>query len=141
MEDSNIIKVGIGCLVFKENKVLLGKRKKISHGNNEYTCGGGHLKFGEDPKSAAIREIKEEWNIEIDEPQFLCVTNITRYEGKHYIDMGFRSNWVSGEPKPSSDNEFFDFSWYDLTDLPKPLFGAVENYFITIKTGKTYFEN
>lgn len=136
----NSIKVGVACLVFKDGKVLLGKRISKSHGDGEYTCGGGHAEYMEELAESARREIKEEWNIEISDPDFLCTTNLRRYGNKHYIDIAFRANWVSGDPSPEAEGEFEGFGWYDLDNLPSPLFGAVANYFEAIKTGQRYFE-
>jgi 8-oxo-dGTP diphosphatase len=42
--DNNLPKVGIGVVVVKEGKILLGKRKG-SHGNGEYAGPGGHLEY------------------------------------------------------------------------------------------------
>lgn len=140
MKQEDIIKVGVACLVFKDGKVLLGKRLSKSHGDGEYTCGGGHAEFMEELAETARREIREEWNIDIDEPEFLCTTNLRKYGNKHYVDVAFKANWVAGDPSPESEGEFADFDWYDVDNLPSPLFGAVANYFEALKTGKRYFE-
>lgn len=92
MKPEDIIKVGVACLVFKEGKVLLGRRLSSSHGDGEYTCGGGHAEFMETLSEAARREIKEEWGIDIDEPEFLCATNMRKYGNKHYVDVAFKVN-------------------------------------------------
>ena len=39
-------KVGIGVMVFKDGKVLMGKRKS-SHGEGEWAWPGGHLEYME----------------------------------------------------------------------------------------------
>ncbi len=39
-------KVGLGVLIFKDGKVLLGKRKG-AHGEGTWCPPGGHLEFGE----------------------------------------------------------------------------------------------
>lgn len=38
------LKIGVGILIFKKNKVLLARRKG-SHGAGEYAGPGGHLEF------------------------------------------------------------------------------------------------
>ena len=119
---------------------MLGKRISKSHGDGEYTCGGGHAEFMEDLAESARREINEEWAIEISEPEFLCMTNLRKYKGKHYVDVIFRADWVSGEPSPDAEGEFDGFDWYGPNSLPSPLFGAVENYFEALKTGRKYFD-
>ena len=59
-------RVGIGIMVFKEGKILLGKRKN-SHGSGEYAFPGGHLEYMESYKECALREIAEECGIEVEE--------------------------------------------------------------------------
>lgn len=140
MKKENITKVSAACFVFKEGKVLLGKRVSKSHGAGEYTCGGGHVEFMESLTEAARREIGEEWQIEIDEPEFVCITNLRKYSGKHYVELIFKANWLSGEPSPEQEGEFDGYDWYDLENLPSPLFAGVENGFTALKTGKRYFE-
>lgn len=48
-------KVGIGVMIFKDGKVLLGKRKG-SHGDGEYSFPGGHLNYMESFEDCAQRE-------------------------------------------------------------------------------------
>jgi len=139
MSDDKIIHVGVACLIFKNGQVLLGKRVSKTHGNGEYGCGGGHAEYGENLSDAVRREIEEEWKIKISTPKFLCLTNIVKY-GKHFIDVGFTADWLSGEPSPEDEGEFSEFDWYNLDGTPTPLFGAIPNYFESIKTGRTYFE-
>lgn len=57
-------KVGIGVIVRKEGKVLLGKRKN-SHGAGSWAFPGGHLEYGESWEECARREVKEETGIAI----------------------------------------------------------------------------
>jgi len=57
-------------------------------------------------------------------PEFLCMTNLRKYGNKHYVDVGFRADWVSGEPSPEAEGEFEGFDWYGPDDLPSPLFGV-----------------
>lgn len=62
MTQDGMAKVGVGVLVVKGNKVLLGKRKN-AHGADEYGGPGGHLEYGETIEQTALREIGEECGI------------------------------------------------------------------------------
>ncbi|PIN92058.1 hypothetical protein CO154_01270 [Candidatus Pacearchaeota archaeon CG_4_9_14_3_um_filter_31_7] len=53
-----IPKVGVGVIVIKDNKVLLGKRKN-AHGEGSLCFPGGHLEFNEKVEDAAEREVFE----------------------------------------------------------------------------------
>lgn len=140
MNNEQSIKVGVACFVFKDGKVLLGQRVSKSHGNGEYSCGGGHAEFMEDLTETARREIEEEWRIKIGKPEFVCLTNLKKYSGKHYVEVIFKADWVSGEPSPEQEEEFTNYDWYDLDHLPEPLFAGVKNGFTALKTSQRYFE-
>ena len=61
----NIVRVGVGIYIFnQEHQVLLGQRKSV-HGYGCWCPPGGHLEFGETNEQAAIREVKEETNLDI----------------------------------------------------------------------------
>lgn len=80
-------RVGIGVLLIKDNKILLGKRKN-SHGSGDWSPAGGHLKFGETPEQCAIREVFEETGIiikSIEKATF--VNDIFIQENKHYVTI------------------------------------------------------
>ncbi len=49
-------RVGIGVMVMKDGKVLLGKRKG-SHGAGEYAWPGGHMEYMESFEDVAKREV------------------------------------------------------------------------------------
>ena len=97
MTNDGIIKIGVACFVFKDGKVLLGQRVSDSHGGGSYSCGGGHAEFMENLADAARREIEEEWRIEIGDLEFVCLTNLRKYSGKHYVEVIFKADWKSGE--------------------------------------------
>lgn len=133
------VKVGIGILVFKDGKVLLGKRKE-SHGKGEYASPGGHLEFGESVEQTAKRECLEEAGIKIKNIKFLRFSNMRKY-GKHYADIGLAADWASGEPKALEAHKMEKWDWYDLDNLPKPLFAHLEDSFEALKSGKNFFDS
>ena|SRR3989344_2747540 len=132
-------KVGIGVMVFKDGKVLLGKRKN-SHGAGEYAWPGGHLEFHESMIECAIREVKEETGMEIQNVKFLRIMNFIIPE-KHYADISFSADWKSGEPQTLEPEKCEGWKWYNLDSLPSPLFGTMETSIEAYKTGKTFFDN
>ena len=116
-----VIKVGVGVMIFKGNKVLLGKRKG-SHGAGEYSFPGGILEYGESLKDCVLRETKEECGLEIGEIDFLLTSNIKQYPPKHHVLVAFKALWVSGEPEVLEPEKCEGWDWYDLDDLPSPIF-------------------
>jgi 8-oxo-dGTP diphosphatase len=105
--------------------------------------GGGHLEIGESLKDGALRELKEEAgnNLKIKNVKFLGVVNFTEMKPKHYVDISFKAEWVSGEPVNQAPNETTDWQWFLVDDLPSPLFPPVEKYFQAIKTRNNFFDS
>lgn len=132
-------KVGIGVLVFKKGQVLLGKRKG-SHGKGEYAFPGGHLEFGESIEECARRECKEEAGIEIKNVKFIRLSNLKKYD-KHYVDIGIMAEWASGRPKRMEPGKSGNWDWYDMENLPRPLFGVIEQTLEALKTGRNFFDS
>jgi len=132
-------KVGIGVMIFKDGKVLLGKRKG-SHGRGEYAFPGGHLEYLESFGDCARRETREEAGIEIKNIKLLCVSNIAVYKPKHYVDIGIIADWEKGEPKVLEPGKRESWEWYDLDNIPEPLFYVCRLYLEAHKTGKNYFD-
>ena len=134
-------KVGVGIFLINDGKILLGVRKG-SHGAGEYALPGGHLELQESFEDCVLRELAEEAgpDVKVKGIRFLCVTNLRKYKPKHYVDIGMLAEWVSGEPKVMEPNKLVSWQWYDLDDLPKPLFGCDENYIESYKTGRYYFQ-
>lgn len=137
--DKKFPKVGIGVLVFKDGKVLLGKRKG-SHGAGEYSGTGGHLEYGESLEECAKRETLEEAGINIKNLKFFCLSNIKEYS-KHYVDIGFTAEWESGEPQVLEPEKLESWGWYDLDHLPKPLFDANKRYLHALQTGENFSDS
>lgn len=133
-------KVGVGILVLKDDKVLLARRKG-RNGQGFFGSGGGHLENLESFTDCARREIKEEAGIEVLNLRFLCLSNFVTKETKHYVDIGLVADWQSGEPEVREPDKFEDWDWYDLDNLPTPLWKVVENYIVAYKTGKNYFDS
>lgn len=133
-------KVGIGVLIFKEGKILLGKRKG-AHGEGVYAGPGGHLEYLESFSECAQRETREEAGIEIENIRFLALTNLQTYAPKHYIDIGIVADWKSGEPMVLEKEKCEGWGWYDPENLPGPVFASVQNYLETLSSGKHYFDS
>lgn len=138
MESEPQARVGITVMVFKDGKVLLGKRKG-SHGEGEYAGTGGHLEYMESIVECAKRETLEETGITIKNIQLLGVTEIMQYAPKHYVDIGLVAEWESGEPVIMEPNKIEGWDWYDVYNLPEPLFGSVLPYIESYKAEQIRF--
>lgn len=122
--------------------VMLHQRKG-SLGKNYWGSGGGHLELGESLKDGALRELAEEAgdSVVVNNVNFLGVVNFTEMQPKHYVDVSFSADWVSGEPTNNSPKETTDWQWFALDKLPTPLFPPIEKYLVALKTGQNFFDS
>lgn len=139
MSENPITKVGVGVMTLKYNKVLLGKRKG-SHGSGEYAFPGGHLEYMEGFAECAMRETKEECGIEIENIRFLYLQNLTEYAPKHYVHIGLVADWKSGEPEILEPEKCEGWDWYDLDDVPSPMFKTCTLSIESYQNNKNYYD-
>lgn len=132
-------KIGVGIMILKDGKVLLGKRKG-SHGVGEYSFPGGHLEYMESFEDCARREIKEECGVEVKNIRFQLLANIKQYAPKHYVHIGLIADWASGEPEILEPEKCESWSWYAINKLPEPLFEPCRISIDSYKTGKNYYD-
>jgi 8-oxo-dGTP diphosphatase len=129
---------GVGVLVIlKHNeKVLLGKRKN-SHGHGEWSFPGGHLELNETIEECGKREVLEETGIIIKNNSVIdneYTNDIFINEKKHYITL--YQKYIMEKlviPELVEPEKCFEWRWFDINNLPDPLFLCVKNYLIKYK--------
>lgn len=127
-------RVGVALIISKGSQVLLVKRKN-SHGAGSWSTPGGHLEFSESLEACAIREAKEETNVDVTDVRFKAMTNdVFESEGKHYITIWMQGDFLAGEPILNAADEVADIGWFSWDALPQPLFLPLEN----LLSGKCY---
>lgn len=139
-------KVGVGIIVTKnENgkRYIMLHQRKGSLGKDYWGSGGGHLELGESLKDGALRELSEEAGeaVTVNNVKFLGVVNFTEMQPKHYVDVSFSADWISGEPTNNSPQETTEWQWFALDKLPSPLFPPIEKYLTALKTGQNFFDS
>ncbi len=133
-------KVGVGVMVFKDGKVLLGKRQG-AHGAGTYAFPGGHLEHLELFEECAKRECLEEAGIEIENIRFALLANVRTFAPKHYVHIGLIADWKSGEPQILEPEKCGGWDWYDVDNIPENIMSTSNLSFVNLKTGQTYFPN
>jgi len=131
MEDKNKKPgVGVGVMILRDNKVLLGKRHSDPdkadselRGEGSWTMPGGKLNFKEELKDAACREVLEETGVKINKEKLenISVTDDI-LEDVHFVTIGFLCNKFEGEPKVMEPDEIVEWEWFDLSNLPEHIF-------------------
>lgn len=130
-------KVGVGVIVVRDGKVLLGERLN-SHGSGTYQLPGGHVEHGESFEDTARREVEEETGLtDIDIQELVCLKN-DRIYGNHFITIGLLATHISGEPRAVEPEKSRNWAWYDVESLPENLFlpsrAVIEHW----RTGQIY---
>ena len=123
----DITRVGVGVLIIRNGKVLMGKRKG-SHGPGTWAPPGGHVEFNENPEKTAVRETLEETGLKVSSPKFVAITSdIHKKEKKHYITLYYICKYRSGEAKVMEPEKCEKWGWFEWNKLPKPLFLGIVN--------------
>ena len=81
-------RIGAATLVMKDGKFLLGQRNK-KNAKDKWVIPGGGVQWGETLHEAAIREIKEETNLDVDIHKFLCHKEIINLPGDYHSVVFF----------------------------------------------------
>ena len=131
-------KVGIGSLIVRDGKILIGKII-AGHGNNTYMIPGGHLEFGESLAEGAMRELKEETGIVATQLTFLHMINEPREES-HYIHVNFLFENCPEEPTLTEPDKFSEWKWFDMNSLPENIFFGHKQFVPTYKSNLPFID-
>ena len=115
-------KIGVACLIYRDNQLLLGQRLN-SHGDGTWALPGGHLENGETPFDCAMRETFEETGLQVIKPRIVTWSFDTFAEKqRHYVTLFVRADYNQGEPHIMEPDKCKKWGWYDIDALPQPLF-------------------
>lgn len=146
MNENRKMGIGFGIMMLKNNQVLLGQRHDDSnkadselHGEGTWTMPGGKLEFGEEFEQAAVREVLEETNLEIDEKdlKFISLTNDIVSDA-HFVTIGFLCERFKGKAQVMEPDEITKWQWFDIDDLPKPMYFPSEKIVKNYLAGEIY---
>lgn len=139
-------KVGVGLVVTRRHRdktQILLHHRTAKFGPGYWAGGGGHVNPGESLEAAVLRELKEEAgpDLKVENLRFVCVLNFTQLYPAHYVGVEFAADWVSGEAKNISPTEATDWQWFDIDNLPGPLFPPVADTIQAYKSGRNLFDS
>lgn len=120
-------RVGVGILVIRDGRVLLGKRLG-SHGAGTWSAPGGRLEYGEALLDCARRELAEETGLELGEAHIGPVTNDVFAEvGQHYVTVIVLAPHTRGTPRTLEPDKCEGWQWFSWPALPAPLFAPLQS--------------
>jgi ADP-ribose pyrophosphatase YjhB (NUDIX family) len=97
-----------GVVIEKDNKILLVKRKYEPY-KGDWSCPAGFMEYDESPEQCAIREIKEELNVDVELDGLFGVYSGMDDPRTHAILIMYWAKIKGGELKPGDDAEEIRF--------------------------------
>lgn len=121
----NFIGISVGAMIFNDKKELF-LAKRSQNCKNEKGCWeipGGGVNFGEKLIDAVKREIKEEFDVEIEIiEQFPAADHIIPNENQHWVPTTFLAKLKSdNKPHIMEPGKCDEIGWFSLKNLPSPL--------------------
>ena len=123
----NQIKVGLCCIIKKEEQVLLGHRSinRLDTGGihepDTWTLPGGKQEYNETVIEGIIREVKEETNLDISDIELLSVNDDIQSD-RHYVTITFIANKCSGILKCMEPTKEDEWRFFDVGKLPDNIY-------------------
>jgi ADP-ribose pyrophosphatase YjhB (NUDIX family) len=119
---------GVGVLVVRGGKVLLGRRL-AAHGYGTWSFPGGKPLAGESPSACALRELREETSLEGGAARVVAES----LDGFPESRAVFRTRFVAvenavGEPRVLEPEKAAAWSWHGWHELPTPLFRPAASF-------------
>ena len=132
---------GVTAVVLRGSDVLLVRRTDTG----AWTPVTGIVDPGEQPATAAAREVLEEADVEASVDSLVWVQTIPpiTYDNgdvAQYLDLVFRASYVSGTPFPA-DGENTEAAWFPLDALPEMSANMRQRVLAAVEfSGTTRFE-
>lgn len=112
--------VGVGAVVFKDDKILMIKRSQEPR-KGQWSLPGGAQHLGETVKEAVLREIFEETALTVKITSFIDAVDFIEWgENKdrplfHYTLLDYSAEYVSGDLAAGSDAA--DARFFEIKDI------------------------
>lgn len=120
-----VLCLGIGAVIVKDKKILLGKRvTELGHGH--YAVPGGRVEFNESLPGATEREVLEETGMRISVRAFdevrdeWYVANHVMKVGevaRQYIGCFMVCDWIEGDPQILEPEKIEAWNWYTYDEV------------------------
>lgn len=129
------IKVGVGVMIKDGNKILLGHRVSTAKDTGgiyepgSWTLPGGKQEYEETVIDTAIRETKEETDLDISDVYVYTACDDFQPD-KHYVTIECIANTYSGEVKVMEPDKIDEWRFFDFNDLPENIYTPSKKFII-----------
>jgi len=98
------------------NEILMITRKKEPF-KGRFAFPGGHIDYGEDPKDACLRELREECGIEGSEPELIDVRGNPLRDPRYHMISMFYLVKAPDNYEVTAGDDAETANWYNLNEL------------------------
>ena len=107
-------KISVACIVLNDKKeIFIAKRNPVGDMGDRWEFPGGKLEKGETEKEALKREIREEFELDINVKEFI-INNICEYPTRTIDLRLYECEYIDGEFKLHDHSEY---TWVDIDKL------------------------
>lgn len=124
------------ALIIKNNKIMLGRKKKPGFAQGKLLGFGGKLEKGETIEKALIREFFEETGLKVGEFEKRGILNFSYVDDPEMEVHYFEILKYQGEPKESNE---MGIEWYPLNNIPYSQMFPNDRYWLPMFLEKKYF--
>lgn len=123
MTDRAVPRIGVGVIIVRDGRVLVGLRRSATHGDATWQFPGGHLEFLESIEVCAEREALEETGLVVHARSRGPYTNDVFAENqRHYVTLFVVAEAPDGEPERCEPELCLEWRWCGWNEIPEPLF-------------------
>lgn len=110
------VRVSVIILDSAKKKILLVKHKKPTR--SYWVLPGGHLDYGETMETCAVRELKEETNLDIEVDKMLYVSEaIAPDSSRHILNVYYLAHVTGGEIRLGDEDVLAGVDYIDISEL------------------------
>lgn len=116
------MKRSIACIAFENNKVLIAHRNPVGQMGNRWEFPGGKVEDGESDQVSIVREMSEEFGIEVSVIAKITTGSFTHNGKESTLEVYHIKVPHDGIQKKFILTEHSEYKWVDIQDIPKDNF-------------------
>lgn len=112
------MKKSIACIAYKDKKILIAHRNNSGQMANRWEFPGGKVDEGETEIEAIHREMKEEFDVDVQVKEKITTSCFVHNEKKSLLEVYLVELSHDGIDKKYSLTEHSEYKWVDYKEIP-----------------------
>ena len=112
------MKKSIACIAYKDKKILIAHRNNSGQMANRWEFPGGKVDEGETEIEAIHREMKEEFDVDVQVKKKIATSCFVHNEKKSLLEVYLVELSHDGIDKKYSLTEHSEYKWVDYKEIP-----------------------